>query len=216
MAKVTDLNGCFVRVNADIELIEQVLNVASPKMITGKLTNPLADCIYFRFGKESLVADFIPITNPRSYKEIYFHDGEFYDAPVVTKNIEPESMMVNDEIDLLGIPWTDGSIDEQEMRWSNGDKCLFNKAEAVFIGYSISHKSRCAIEYLKDNCSVIDTVFIEDISKPETETEKKTRELAEEVNRICFDLFGTPAFDCSQDIIDTVEKFVINGYKKAE
>lgn len=63
------------------------------------------------------------------------------------------------------------------------------------------------------NCSAID---IKCLRKPETEAEKKTRELAEEVNRICCELFGTPAFDCNQDIIDTVEKFVINGYKKVD
>lgn len=251
MAKVTDLNGCFVRVDKNSDLISSVCETLTK--IKTRASYPLTDRIYITSSNDGFYLDFHSRLSNKKFKEIYFNDGEFFDEP-----------MVFQDSDLLDIPWTDGSIDEQEsskieyedgMRkamqniartcgksfavdigyqdlpalverlmyenkdnseWSNGDDCVWSGTKATFIGYSKSHGSRCAIEFLRGNCSVIETVFIEDISKPETEAEKKTRELAEEVNRICYDLFGTPAFDCNQDIIDTVEKFVINGYKKVD
>lgn len=216
MAKVTDLNGCFVRVENEDE--QRKIEIAVTKMsCTYRMTLTINDFdIYSRISFRTDGA--CKVIEP---KEIYFHDGEFFDCPVEVKYSHSGDGIIrpSDESNakLAQIPWTDGSIDEQEaIDWANGDHCVWSGTKAAFIGYSKSHGSRCAIEFLRGNCSVIETVFIEDISKPETETEKKARELAEEVNRICFDLFGTPAFDCNQYIIDTVEKFIVNGYKKVD
>lgn len=49
------------------------------------------------------------------------------------------------------------------IQWKNGDDCVWCGVDAVFIGHSKSHKSRCAIEYLRNNRSIIDTVFISDL-----------------------------------------------------
>ncbi|CAM0109115.1 hypothetical protein VPH209E381_0098 [Vibrio phage 209E38-1] len=64
----------------------------------------------------------------------------------------------------------------KEVEWVNGDSCVWSGIDAVFIGYSQSQKSRCAVEYLRGGCSIIDTVFIEQLSKPETPEQKLERE----------------------------------------
>lgn len=225
MAKVTDLNGCFVKANGDLDFIKAVLNATNPIMTTGNLSNPRANSIYFRCGASGLIVDSIRINPQFDFKEIYFHDGEFYDCPAGE------------------IPWTDGSIDEQEPEWggvtmAGGEDVLWRKFgstveffanpdfehsgiisgwidgdELFVIGYrQVWGNVMAVVQNMRtQSCSAL---HVDYMRKPETEAEKKTRETAEEVNRICFDLFGTPAFDCDQAIIDTVEKMVINGYKK--
>lgn len=249
MAKVTDLNGCFVRVNGDVELISSVCETLTK--IKTRASYPSTDRIYITSSNDGFYLDFHSRLSNKKFKEIYFNDGEFYDAP-----------MVFQDSDLLDIPWTDGSIDEEEsskieyedgMRkamqniartcgksfavdigyqdlpslveklvygnkdnseWSNGDHCVHKTGfHYTFIG-KCDHKGHDCLLLCESGIPVFS--FISELSKPETEAEKKTRELAEEVNRICSDLFGTPAFDCNQDIIDTVEKFVVNGYKKVD
>lgn len=251
MAKVTDLNGCFVRVDGDVNIIKTVIDTVEPDVTTGNRSNPRVKDIFFRSGPGFLIADFVKINPASEFKEIYFHEGEFFDAPVVVYDIEPER-----------IQWADGSIDEQEsskieyedgmrkaMRsiartcgksfavdigyedlpalveklmheskdnseWSNGDRCLSSNGYSfTFIGMCDKYGFDCIL--LSDD-GVPTFGYTKELSKPETEAEKKRRELAEEVNGICCELFGTPAFDCNQDIIDTVEKFIVNGYKKVD
>lgn len=309
MAKVTDFNGCFVRIRSKEERIqiEGVMRKSKTRLMMNLKVED--DDIYGKIFFKSEGA-----SKHRSYKEIYFNDGEFFDENGIdTKfgkdcaigpigmgkaiDINPVSMAfgigdnrdrsdvhgsqcISDlktigesdliyiegsekvDAELAQIPWTDGSIDEQEsskieyedgMRkamqniartcgksfavdigyqdlpalveklmhenkneseWSNGDNCLSSTGHKfTFIGMCEKNGFDCI---LLSDTGVPTFGFTKELLKPETESEKKTRELTEEVNRICFDLFGTPAFNCNQDIIDTVEKFVINGYKKVD
>lgn len=201
MAKVSDLNGCFVRVNSKDEQrkIEIAMEKVSCNYIETFTINGL-DC----HSVISLRTD--GTCKTMKPKEIYFHEGEFYDAPVKVVNIE-----------LPKIKWTGGSVDKQEaIEWSNGDEVYFFGAKALFIGHSKLDKGMSHIEALINGEVTPFLMVTKNLKKPETEAEKKTRKLAEEVNRICFELFGTPAFDCNQEIIDTVEKFIVNGYKKVD
>ncbi len=65
--------------------------------------------------------------------------------------------------------------EDNKVDWKNGDECVFNGIDAVFIGYSKSRSSICAIEYIKEHCSIIDTVFIESLSKPLTPEQKQAQ-----------------------------------------
>lgn len=225
MAKVTDLNGCFVRVNGDVELIKNIIEFTGNGVTTSGLSNPRAEDIFFRGDPGWLISDFVKMKPTSKFKEIYFNGGEFFDCPTVSINqIDPVSMA----FDIVG----DSGATEEDVLWRKFGSTVEFFANPDFehcgvmsnwidgddlfvIGYrQVWGNVMAVVQNMRtQNCSAIK---IECLRKPETETEKKTRELAEEVNRICFDLFGTPAFDCNQDIIDTVEKFIVNGYKKVD
>lgn len=220
MAKVTDLNGCFVKCNPSSPKGLKASKAAYSSSENGFLGYIVRICdsglLIARDEKEMIRAH--DQLAAGLINEIYFHDGEFFDEP-----------MIFQDSDLLNIPWTDGSIDEQEVigGWRHGDECLINRDGpdgerlvdiGTFYAETTTHYWLHGIGG-GDKADAKGSIYSKEkywLSKPETEAEKKIRELAEEVNRICFDLFGTPAFDCNQDIIDTVEKFIVNGYKKVD
>lgn len=63
--------------------------------------------------------------------------------------------------------------------WKNGDSCIFNDIECVFIGISASHPSVAIVEYLKGFISVNDRVYVEELRKPEAPQQREERERLE-------------------------------------
>lgn len=137
---------------------------------------------YKNTGREYTLADLFELDLKLSVDDVVWHCNETAITVDVIDGYNTPSHHY-DWVMLMDCKQLDEYLakQESEVEWKNGDKCLWNNAEAVFIGKTISNPSIALIEYLKDNHPIISRVYIDSISKPLTEQQKK-EQLAKELH----------------------------------
>ena len=76
----------------------------------------------------------------------------------------------------------------KEVEWVNGDKCIYNDEEFTFVSYMCKPEEDHVVIWR--SFSGIDVVYKTQISKPETEAERKEREEIEEASYLLSDWFN--------------------------
>lgn len=209
MAIVTDLNGCFVAVNGDVNLIDCVIKCAKPWIKVNFVSNPKVKFIKFGVSYNGQIsAEFTSLTPSPEFKEVYFRNGELHDCaedtPVEHEVREIGGFKIGETVTFYRDELYEhlGVIED----WSDGEDLKIIAFAHIWGNW------RPVVQNAKTQ--QVSPIVFGCIKKKMTPEQLKARIVEELVDNACEELFGCSIDDCHENVVDTVRAMIEDGYRK--